>query len=301
MAIPRIASYPMPAAASFPANRVDWRVDPQRAALLIHDMQQYFIDFYDASAAPIPQLIANALRLRDACDAADIPVFYTAQPPVQPAEDRALLNEFWGPGLPAKPEGAPIIAPLAPRATHTVLDKWRYSAFVRSDLLERLQAQGRNQLIVCGVYAHIGCQVTCVDAFMRDIQPVMVGDALADFSADWHMKALEYVAQRAGVVRSTVQVLGDLGVALPDALPADMHALHAEVAKMLEMPTSELGLDDNLLYAGLDSIRLMSLLERWKRAGAHLSFVQLAEHPTVAQWWALLISRNIEPHAAELV
>lgn len=203
-------------------------------------------------------------------------------------EDRALLNEFWGSGLPAQPEGAPIIAALAPRAQHTVLDKWRYSAFVRSDLLERLQAQGHNQLIVCGVYAHIGCQVTCVDAFMRDIQPILVGDALADFSPEHHAQALEYISQRAGMVRSTAQVLAELGA----ALPADMNALHVEVAKMLEMPQSDLGLDDNLLYAGLDSIRLMSLLERWKRAGANLSFVQLAEHPTVAQWWALLIAGN---------
>lgn len=287
MAIPRIASYAMPAVADFPANRVQWHADPRRAALLIHDMQQYFLDFYDTAAAPIPQLVANAQRLRDACDAAGIPVFYTAQPAVQPAEDRALLNAFWGPGLPAKPEGAPIIAALAPRAQHTVLDKWRYSAFVRSDLLERLRAQGRDQLIVCGVYAHIGCQVTCVDAFMRDIQPLLVGDALADFSAERHAQALDYVAQRAGAVWSTEQVLADLGNGA--GLPADIDALHAEVAKMLEMPKSDLGLDDNLLYAGLDSIRLMSLLERWKRAGAQLTFVQLAEHPTLVQWWALLL------------
>lgn len=284
MAIPRIATYAMPAVADFPANRVQWHAEPKRAALLIHDMQQYFLDFYDTTAAPIPQLVANALRLRESCDAAGIPVFYTAQPAVQPAADRALLNEFWGPGLPAKPEGAPIIAELAPRAHHTVLDKWRYSAFVRSDLLERLRAQGRDQLIVCGVYAHIGCQVTCVDAFMRDIQPILVGDALADFGPERHAQALDYVAQRAGSVWSTEQVLAALGM----GLPASIDALHAEVAKLLEMPQTELAPEDNLLDAGLDSIRLMTLLERWKRGGAQLSFVQLAEQPTIAHWWTLL-------------
>ncbi|MEC5385432.1 isochorismatase family protein [Uliginosibacterium sp. H3] len=287
MTIPRIASYDMPAASSFPANRVEWNADPARAALLIHDMQQYFLDFYDNSAAPIPQLVEHIRQLRDAADAKGIPVYYTAQPAVQPAEDRALLNEFWGPGLPAKPEGAPVIAALAPRATDIVLDKWRYSAFVRSDLLERLRAQQRDQLIVCGVYAHIGCQVTCVDAFMRDIQPVLVGDALADFGAERHAQALDYVSQRAGVVRSTAQVLASLGVSA-STLPADIDALHAEVAAILEMPKSDLNTDDNLLYAGLDSIRLMSLLERWKRAGSSINFVQLAEQPTIAQWWALL-------------
>jgi bifunctional isochorismate lyase/aryl carrier protein len=204
---------------------------------------------------------------------------------VQPPQDRALLNEFWGPGLTAKPEGAAIAAALAPREGDTVLTKWRYSAFVRSDLRERLQAQGRDQLIVCGVYAHIGCQVTCVDAFMRDIRPILAGDAVADFSAERHVQALDYVAQRVGSVRSTAELIEVLAAA---RLPASIAALHAEVAAILEMPASDLAPDDNLLYAGLDSIRLMSLLERWKRAGANLSFVQLAEQATLVQWWALL-------------
>lgn len=288
MAIPRIASYPMPGPEAFPANRVAWQADPARAALLIHDMQEYFLDFFDPLAEPIPSLIANTLRLRAAADAAGMPVYYTAQPPVQPAADRALLNEFWGPGLPARPERAPIVAELAPAAHHTVLDKWRYSAFVRSDLLERLQAQGRDQLIVCGVYAHIGCQVTCVDAFMRDIQPILVGDALADFGPERHAQALDYVAQRAGSVWTTEQVLAALQPRRQDALPADIEALREEVAKLLEIPAEELALDDNLLYAGLDSIRLMTLLERWKRTGLELSFVQLAQEASLLQWWALL-------------
>ncbi|WP_197471107.1 isochorismatase [Azotobacter vinelandii] len=284
MAIPRIASYPMPAAETFPSGRVDWQADPKRVALLVHDMQEYFIDFYDRSAAPIPQLVANIRRLIDACDAAGVPVYYTAQPAVQPAGDRALLNEFWGPGLPAKPEGAPVIAALAPRENHVVLDKWRYSAFIRSDLRERLQAAGRDQLMVCGVYAHIGCQTTCVDAFMRDVQPIMVGDALADFSPERHRQALDYVVACAGVVRDTDQLIA----ALAGGLPASIEALHQEVAQMLGMPASDFSVEDNLLDVGLDSIRLMSLLEGWKRAGAQVSFVQVAEQPTLAHWWSLL-------------
>lgn len=283
MAIPRIASYPMPN--SFPSGRVAWQADPQRVALLVHDLQDYFVDFYDRTAAPIPTLLHNVRRLIDACDAAGIPVYYTAQPAVQPASDRALLNEFWGPGLPAHPEGAAVVADLAPREHHVVLDKWRYSAFVRSDFLQRLQAQGRDQLMVCGVYGHIGCQTTCVDAFMRDIQPILVGDALADFGPERHAQAMDYVAQCAGVVQGTEALLAVLD---GPRLPASLEALHGEIAQMLEMPASDFFPDDNLLDVGLDSIRLMSLVEQWKRAGADLSFVQLAEEPTLNHWWSLL-------------
>lgn len=286
MSIPKIASYPMPSASAMPANRVNWTPDPARAVLLIHDMQDYFLDFYDTAAAPIPALLAQIGQLRAACDAAGVPVVYTAQPAQQSRQDRGLLNDWWGPGLTARPERAAIAAALAPRAQDTVLVKWRYSAFVRSDLLERMRAQGRDQLIVCGVYAHIGCLMTSADAFMHDIEPFLVGDALADFSAGQHAMALDYVAQRCGVVASASEVVAALRPR--PALPATPAALRAEVAALLAVPAADLPEDDNLLYNGLDSIRLMSLVERWRRAGATISFVELAEQPTLAQWWKLL-------------
>lgn len=43
MAIPKIASYPLPV--SLPTNKVDWRIDASRAVLLIHDMQEYFVHY----------------------------------------------------------------------------------------------------------------------------------------------------------------------------------------------------------------------------------------------------------------
>ena len=290
MSIPKIATYPMPVASAMPANRVNWTPDPARAVLLIHDMQDYFLDFYDHAAAPIPTLLAQIALLRAACDAAGVPVVYTAQPAQQSKQDRGLLNDWWGPGLTAQPRRAGIASSLTPRAQDTVLVKWRYSAFVRSDLLERMRAQGRDQLIVCGVYAHIGCLMTCADAFMHDIEPFLVGDALADFSAEQHAMALDYVTQRCGVVTSVGQVAKTLRP-LP-ALPSTPAALRAEVAALLAVPASDLPDDDNLLYSGLDSIRLMSLVERWRRAGSTISFVELAEQPTLRQWWALLATQT---------
>lgn len=210
MSIPSLTPYDMPTAPV--SNRVDWRPDARRAALLIHDMQDYFLGKYDVRQAPIPALIAAIGRLRTHCDTLGIPVFYTAQPPVQPAADRALLNDFWGPGLtaPEQQAGAGIVAGLSPRPQDTVLTKWRYSAFQRSDLRARLTGLGRDQLIITGVYAHIGCLSTALEAFMQDVQPFLVIDACADFSPAEHQMAVTYVSRRCGASLTMDETLAAL-------------------------------------------------------------------------------------------
>nr|WP_280927871.1 isochorismatase family protein [Rothia aeria] len=204
-------------------NRVNWRVDPARAALLVHDMQRYFVRAFelerDGQTLPDAQIniaIANIRRLVDAAHAANIPVYYTAQPPRQNPADRRLLTDFWGDGL-QDDESAQILDELAPTEADTVLTKWRYSAFVRSPLEEQLKELGRDQLIISGVYAHIGCLTTALEAFMRDIQPFMAADALADFTEEEHRMACEYASGRCARVLDTAEVLEQITAGAPGA------------------------------------------------------------------------------------
>ncbi|EAA2152237.1 isochorismatase family protein, partial [Salmonella enterica subsp. enterica serovar Oranienburg] len=186
MAIPKLQSYALPTALDIPTNKVNWAFEPERAALLIHDMQDYFVSFWGRNCPMMDQVIANIAALRQYCKEHHIPVYYTAQPKEQSDEDRALLNDMWGPGLTRSPEQQKVVEALTPDEADTVLVKWRYSAFHRSPLEQMLKDTGRNQLIITGVYAHIGCMTTATDAFMRDIKPFMVADALADFSREEH-------------------------------------------------------------------------------------------------------------------
>ena len=214
MALPKIAPYSYREQEH--QNRVNWRVDPARAALLVHDMQRYFVRAFELErdGQPLPDAqiniaIANIRRLLDAAHAVNIPVYYTAQPPRQNPADRRLLTDFWGDGL-QDDENAQILDELAPTEADTVLTKWRYSAFVRSPLEEQLKDLGRDQLIIGGIYAHIGCLTTALEAFMRDIQPFMVADALADFTAEEHRMACEYASGRCARVLNTAEVLENI-------------------------------------------------------------------------------------------
>ncbi|HDG1677783.1 TPA: isochorismatase [Kluyvera ascorbata F0526] len=284
MAIPKLQGYALPTALDLPENKVNWAFEPSRAALLIHDMQEYFLNFWGDDSDMMETVVANIAALRDFCKKNGIPVYYTAQPKEQSDEDRALLNDMWGPGLTRSPEQQRVIAALAPDTQDTVLVKWRYSAFHRSPLEQMLKETGRNQLIITGVYAHIGCMTTATDAFMRDIKPFFVADALADFSRDEHLMSLKYVAGRSGRVVMTDELL--------PSVPTSKEALRALVLPLLDESDEPLD-DDNLIDYGLDSVRMMALAARWRKVHGDIDFVMLAKNPSIDAWWALL-SREVK-------
>ncbi|MDF2662650.1 MAG: isochorismatase [Paenibacillus sp.] len=300
MAIPAIKPYPMPGASELPINKVAWTPDPKRAVLLIHDMQQYFLDPFTAGESPVVELIENIRLLHNRCSELGIPVVYTAQPGGQTPEQRALLQDFWGPGINDGPYQKQIVSELTPANADIVLTKWRYSAFRKTNLLDILQEKGRDQLLICGVYAHIGCLLTACDAFMLDVQPFFVSDAVADFSLDNHKMALKYAAERCAVTIPTQRLLEELDQSSTANDSATVSAngmltermVREQVAELLQEAPSTIGESDNLIDRGLDSVRLMSLVERWRRFGAEVAFVELAERPTLKDWWKLLSLRQ---------
>ncbi|MFD2251075.1 bifunctional isochorismate lyase/aryl carrier protein [Pseudochelatococcus lubricantis] len=210
MGLPSISAYALPDARNLPAARVPWRASRDRAALLIHDMQNYFLAPFPADALPIRQVIANIDRLRRHAHLLGIPIFYTAQEGDQDPRDRGLQRDFWGPGMSTRPEHQDIHAVLAPFDGDFVLHKWRYSAFQRSNLEHLMRVRNRDQLIVTGIYAHIGCLMTTAEAFQRDIEPFFVADAVADFSREKHDLAVNYAAERCAVATLTNHLLESL-------------------------------------------------------------------------------------------
>lgn len=205
MGISPIAPYPLPGAGDLPDNVAGWTAEPDRAVLLVHDMQSYFVrPFPDQVRGPLVSTIATLL---DRCRDREVPVAYTTQPGGMTDAQRGLLKDFWGPGMRADLLDREVVEPLAPRPGDLVLTKWRYSAFFSSGLLAGMRELGRDQLIVCGVYAHVGVLMTAVDAFTNDIETFLVADATADFSAEHHRFALDYAARCCAVVCVAKEVL----------------------------------------------------------------------------------------------
>ncbi|QSB03978.1 isochorismatase family protein [Natronoglycomyces albus] len=267
---PRLQPYPLPIASELPEPKLSWEFDPHRAALLIHDMQEYFLAFY--GEAGYPQLVANINRLRSL----GLPTIYTAQPPHQTTQERGLLSDRWGPGPDHR---VAIIDPLKPHPNDHIITKRRYSAYFDSDLAEHLRTLGRDQLVISGVYAHIGITATALDSFSLGIAPFVVADAIADFNRERHLGALDHLCATSSVVTTTAQLAG------PAPLPS-VDDVRKAVLALLDEPAED---DENLMDAGLDSIRVMSLIETWKAAGLEVSFTDLAADPTIRGFHSSLV------------
>ncbi|WP_159653237.1 isochorismatase [Vibrio atypicus] len=282
MAIPKIAAYAIPHSDAFPENKVDWTVDASKAVLLVHDMQDYFINFFDKKEAPIPELLRNIQSIKSAAKEAGIPVVYTAQPANQDPEERALLTDFWGTGL---TQDTGIITDVAPQESDITYTKWRYSAFKKTPLLEWMRETGRDQLIIVGVYAHIGILSTALDAFMLDIKPFVVGDAVADFSLEEHQQALKFITGRTGSVKAVKSVINEINAGQSNAVALDLATMQQDVADILDLDLEEVDVDENLMLLGLDSIRAMSLFESWRKGGVSVSFTEVIKKVTLREWW----------------
>jgi bifunctional isochorismate lyase / aryl carrier protein len=282
MTIKQIADYPMPTPAQMPQNKTAWKLDTARAVLLMHDMQNYFLNFYQPNSPLIQTLIQNLQALRNWATQQQIPVVYTAQPHQQNPQQRALLNDVWGSGITTAPaEEQKIVAALTPRPADIVLTKWRYSAFQRTDLHTYMHNWQRNQLIIGGVYAHIGCMLTAAEAFMQDIQTFFIADALADFSAQQHQNALNYVASCCGQVTTTAALV-------PETNTLTRSWLTQRVQTLLEMPAQPIDPEENLILYGLDSLRIMQFAAELKQRDITLGFEALGQQPSLNNWWRLI-------------
>lgn len=251
MSLPSTCEYTIPDCKSWPSARVDWALEPSSCALLVHDMQSYFLAPYSESLEPLCTCLPNVAQLRRLAARARVATVFSAQPAEQSREARGLLWEFWGPGLGARQDLSGFPSVLHVGSEDTILVKSRYSAFFETHLLEQLRAQKCSQLLIVGVYGHIGCLATAVDAFMLGFRPFLVGDAIADFTAEDHAIAIRQVQRVCGRVLPTVEVADRFAASL----------VRKAAAQLLDCREEELLLHETLADQGLDSVRAVSLVE----------------------------------------
>ena len=74
--------------------------------------------------------------------------------------------------------------------------------------------------------------------------------------------------------------------------PLTLESLRADIAKIVGESPEDIGLDDDLMDCGLDSLRLLNLAITWNQSGLQLDMSELAGKLTLRALWQVVESRQ---------
>lgn len=191
--LPPIPEYDVDAIAWRSLDRVGWVPHVSRCALLVHDMQLFYVDSLPNAASE--RLLRILRHLIEKARALGIPVIYSVAAPSRTVEDRGLLRDFHGMGMRDDPAHYDVHSAIAPLVGDFIVNKRIYSAFYETGLDSLMRNLDRNELLITGIYADIGCQLTAFDAFKRGIKPFYIADAMVAYTESQHIASAEYVAR----------------------------------------------------------------------------------------------------------
>jgi isochorismate hydrolase len=172
---------------------------PGQSALLVIDMQQYFLPL----ASPI---VGNVLSIIEACRSIGIRVIFTRHGHKDISKDGGMLSKWWGDCIQYGSREWELIKDLALRDTDGLVDKSRYSAFFGTELDESLRSQGIEELIITGVMTNCCCETTARDGFVRDYRIFFVSNATATADEELQLASLKNLAYGFAHVVSTEEL-----------------------------------------------------------------------------------------------
>ena len=195
------------------------QLDPARTALLVIDMQNFFMEQGQALEVPAARdIVANINRLAEVMRASGATVIWVKMalnredlqqwsvfPPINgklemfdPIADGAYGNRLW--------------KTLDVKDEDVIVTKKRFSAFIQgsSNLHEVLQEKGIDTLVIVGTLTNVCCESTARDAMMLNYRVLMVSDANATITEEAHRAALMNVLFVFGDVQTTEEVINML-------------------------------------------------------------------------------------------
>ena len=200
-------------------------VDPSRTALLVVDVQRFFVKAQPGAMYPPVEGVLETLRpFIDECRARGVLVVR-----VQAVIDeesaagvwRRHFGDRWATPSPLAPDqpGVEFYPGFEPQPGDLVLTKPRYSSFHGSELESLLRSRGIQTVIVGGLTTDVCVSSTSRDAFQSEFDTVTLSDCTATSTQARHEAGLQTLASVFGTVCTTTDVLAAWG-AVPVAAPA---------------------------------------------------------------------------------
>lgn len=164
------------------------RFRPDEAALLVLDMQDYFLQPDSHAFVPAATAIVEGIcRLRVAFLAARRPVIFTRH--LNSPQDAGMLSLWWRDLISPRSAYSQIIEELD-TTDCLVIEKRQYDAFWQTDLDSSLRSMQVGQVVITGVMTHLCCETTARSAFVRGYQVFFPVDGTATYTEALHGASL---------------------------------------------------------------------------------------------------------------
>jgi ureidoacrylate peracid hydrolase len=194
-----------------PYNSHKMTLECGRSALLVIDMQKFFLDpnsptFTCGGLAILPTI----RKLIDAFRKAGRPVIYTKHVHHPDRIDAGIMDWWWEGMCVEGTDESEIHQDIAPLVSEKVILKHRYSAFYNTDLETILRCLKIEDLVFCGIMTNLCCESTVRDAYYRDYRVFFLADGTGTINEEMHLASLLNLAFGFAYITTADEVIEQL-------------------------------------------------------------------------------------------
>lgn len=192
-------------------NRTRFKFQPFSSALLVMDMQRFFLD--EESHAFIPSskaIIPNIMNLISTYRRHDLPIIFTRHS-LKQSEEPGIMGKWWGDVIREDDALSEIYPFLGPLPSEAIIRKTRYNAFHGTELENILKEKNVYNVVFTGVMTHLCCESTARAAFMRDYEVFFVVDGTATQNEELHISSLRTLSHGFSIPVLTKEILTEFG------------------------------------------------------------------------------------------
>jgi isochorismate hydrolase len=173
---------------SFRESHRNFKFVPKSSALLVLDMQNFFLDRSSHAHIPSAKVIIPGLKkLISEYNDKMLPIIFTRH--IHSHEKKDLMGRWWKDLIKQNEERSLITREFDTNQATTIL-KNQYDAFYGTDLENILRRKGITQVVITGVMTHLCCETTARSAFMRGFEVFFTIDGTATYNEEFHRATL---------------------------------------------------------------------------------------------------------------
>ena len=164
----------------------------KRSALLVLDMQRYFLEESSHAFVPsAPAIVTGIAKMVNSYSREGLPVIFTRH--LNSDADAGMMSVWWQDLIKADSPLSEISSELD--SSHGIIvEKSQYDAFHGTNLGKMLREKQVAQVVICGVMTHLCCETTARSAFVRGFEVFFAIDGTATYNEPFHRATLWNVA-----------------------------------------------------------------------------------------------------------